>query len=168
MRKIGISAVAVASLMLAAACGGAGSGSKGQNGSEDADFGGELSGSLQIIGFGIPDEIASVRVDVATEALEGVDVNVVDGDFDDQVFLSSVAANNPPEVVYMDASKIGSFAARGALMPLDECAAERDIDMGQYRETMADAVKFDGKSYGIPEFFNAPVLIVNNTALEEA
>lgn len=168
MRKIGISAVAVASLMLAAACGGAGSGSKAQTGSEDTDFGGDLSGSLQIIGFGVPDEIASVRVDVATEALEGVDVNVVDGDFDDQVFLSSVAANNPPEVVYMDASKIGSFAARGALMPLDECAAERDIDMSQYRETMADAVKFDGKSYGVPEFFNAPVLIVNNTALEEA
>lgn len=37
--------------------------------------------------------------------------------------LTQVAANNPPDVAYMDASSVGEFAARNALVNLDDFIA---------------------------------------------
>ncbi len=161
--RIAVSAAVVMTL-LTAGCGGAGN----ATGGTDVTFGGDLGGDLSVMGFGLPDEIATVRVDTAKAAMSGVDVTVVDGKFDDQVFLSAVAGNNAPEVVYMATDKIGSFAARNALLPLEECSAQRDLDMSQFRPELTAAVAFDGKNYGVPEFYNTPVIIVNNTLLAEA
>lgn len=152
------SAVALATvvtlLALTTGCGGVGSG----------DSGGEQT--LTTMGFGLPDEIAKVRVDQFKEANPKVKVKITEGGFDEQQFLSSVASGNPADVVYMDRASIGTYAARGALQPMDDCL--RGHDMAQYREAARLQVTVDGKVYGVPEFYNVLVLIINNKALKAA
>jgi multiple sugar transport system substrate-binding protein len=138
------------------ACGGVGGG----GGSSESQGGG---GPITTMGFSLPDEIAKVRIDAAKRAT-GVDVQVNEGAFDPQQFLSAVAANNPPDVVYMDRELIGSYAARGAVQPLTDCIANAKIDMGQFRKPAVDEVTLDGTVYAMPEFFNLRTLITSDGA----
>jgi multiple sugar transport system substrate-binding protein len=62
---------------------------------------------------------------------------------------------------------IGTYAARQAIQPLDDCIAKAQIDMSQYRPAAVRQVTVDGKVYGIPEFYSVRVMI-NNKAVKEA
>jgi multiple sugar transport system substrate-binding protein len=128
----------------------------------------DVSGTLNILGFSLPDEIATVRVDTFREQYPDVEVNITEGGLDIQQFLTSVVSGNAPDLIYANRDDLSTFAGRGALMPLDECIASRGVDMSQYRQAAVDQVTVDGQVYGIPEFFNVILLIANNTALEEA
>lgn len=128
----------------------------------------EISGELQIMGFGMPDEIATVRVDTFREMYPDVELNITEGALDQQQFLTAVASGNAPDIVYMGRDVISTYAARGALMPLDECIESQGIDMSQYREAAVQQVTIDGQVYGIPEFYSSIILMVNTQALEEA
>jgi multiple sugar transport system substrate-binding protein len=128
----------------------------------------DISGSLDILGFSLPDEIATVRVDTFREQYPNVEVNITEGALDEQQFLTAVASGNPPDLVYMGRDVLSTYAVRGALMPLDECISSQEIDMSQYREAAVAQVTVDGQVYGIPEFYNIIVLIANTAALEEA
>ncbi|GGL55706.1 hypothetical protein [Planomonospora parontospora] len=94
-----------AALLAAAltACGGVGA--------NDGEKGGAVS--LTTMGFGLPDEIATVRVDAFRKAHPGTALTINQGQFDEQAFLSAVAGGNPPDVVYLGRDRIGSYAARG-------------------------------------------------------
>ena len=128
-----------------------------------------LSGQLSIMGFSASDEVASARLDRTEEILGAdVDVSLVEGDLDIQQFLSAVAAGDPPELIYADRAQIGSFAARGAIIPLDRCIDGEDIDTGQYRAPALDQVTFNDSIYGIPEFNQVQVTMANSTLLEAA
>lgn len=129
---------------------------------------GGASGALTIMGFGVGDEIASVRVDYAKAANPDLEVNITEGALDAQQFLTAVASGNAPDLVYMGRDVISTYIARGALMPLTECIESQEIDMSQYRQAAVEQVTFDGEVYGLPEFFNIIVLIANTAALEEA
>lgn len=72
-----------------------------------------LTGSMQIMGFGAGDEIATTRYEAAQEALPDVDFTLVEGDLDIQQFLSAVASGEPPRLVYANRDQIGTFASRG-------------------------------------------------------
>jgi multiple sugar transport system substrate-binding protein len=128
----------------------------------------DVSGTLNILGFSLPDEIATVRVDTFREQYPDVEVNITEGGLDIQQFLTSVVSGNAPDLIYANRDDLSTFAGRGALMPLDECIANMGVDMSQYRQAAVDQVTVDGQVYGIPEFFNVILLIANNTALEEA
>ena len=106
------------------------------------------------MGFGLGDEIATERVAHAQEQLPNVTLNFTEGGFDAQQFLTAVASGNPPDIVYLDRQTLGTYAANGTFMPLEECIASHDIDMSQYREVAVNQVTIDGQIYGIPEFFN--------------
>ncbi|WP_162606268.1 extracellular solute-binding protein [Jiangella asiatica] len=163
-------AIAGAAALTLTACGGVGGGDSGDDGG-DAQSGGmsaEPGGSITTIGFALPDEIATVRVEAFEETYPDVEVNINEGGFDEQQFLSSVASGNPSELVYIPGDQVGAFAARGAIQPLDECVEQRDIDLEQYRPNVLDLVQYEGSTYAIPEFYNTPVLILNNTVLAEA
>lgn len=88
----------------------------------------KLSGKLTVMGFGAGDEIATVRLDEAGKALGDVNVKLIEGDLDIQQFLSSVASGEPPEIVYADRNQIGTFASRGAILPLTDCIEGEGID----------------------------------------
>jgi multiple sugar transport system substrate-binding protein len=128
-----------------------------------------LSGKLTVMGFGATDEIGSVRLQQAKKALGSkVKVKLIPGDLDIQQFLSSVASGDAPEVVYADRTQIGSFASRGAIMPLDDCISGEKIDTAAFRKSALDAVTFNGHVYGIPEFNVVQIIDANANLLRKS
>ena len=89
-----------------------------------------VSGKLTIMGFGTGDDVATTRFDTAKAALPDVQVDLVKGQLDVQQFLSSVAANQAPDIIYGNRDQIDSFAARGAVLPLEECISGESISTG--------------------------------------
>ncbi len=127
-----------------------------------------VSGDLAVSGFSLPDEIASVRVDTFREAYPEVNLNLPEGSFDPQQFLTAVASRNVPDVIYLGRDDLSTYATRGAIQPLEECIASQNIDTSQYRETALNQVTVDGQIYGIPEFYNIIALILSDQAFADA
>ena len=128
----------------------------------------DVSGELNIMGFGLGDEIATARVEHFEEKYPNVQLNFTEGALDRQQFLSALASGNSPDLIYTNRDDLSSYAVRGALMPLDECISNMGVDMSIYRESAVEQVTVDGQVYGIPEF-GAPILIIaNQAALDEA
>jgi multiple sugar transport system substrate-binding protein len=132
----------------------------GGGGSSSKSSGGGATGAgetLTLMGFGKGDEIAQARAALAKKALAPAKVQNPEGAFADQAFLTRVASKNVPDVIYLDRQKVGTYAAKGALMPIDDCG----IDMSQYRKPAVAEVTYEGKTYGVPEFYSNRTLIVN-------
>lgn len=127
-----------------------------------------ISGDLNILGFSLPDEIATERVAQFEMTYPDVNVNITEGSLDTQQFLTSVVSGNAPDLIYTNRDVLSTYVGRGALMPLEECIANMDVDMSQYREAAVEQVTVDGQIYGMPEFFNVILLIANSVALEDA
>lgn len=128
----------------------------------------DVSGDLSVSGFSLPDEIASVRVERFREAYPEVNLNLTEGSFDQQQFLTAVASGNVPDVIYLNRDDLSTYATRGAILPLDACITEQGIDMGQYREAALQQVTVSDQVYGIPEFYNVIALIIADEAVQEA
>ncbi|QNN53290.1 extracellular solute-binding protein [Nocardioides mesophilus] len=159
--------LAVAALVTSGCAQGTADSSSGADTSYDA--GATLSGDLTVMGFGATDEIGSVRLAEAKKALgDKVTVKTVEGDLDIQQFLTSVAAGDPPEIVYADRDQIGTFASRGAIIPLDDCIDGENIDTSVFRKPALDQVTFDDKIYGIPEFNVVQIIQANADLLDKA
>ncbi|HRL11782.1 MAG TPA: extracellular solute-binding protein [Aggregatilineales bacterium] len=127
-----------------------------------------IGGTLTNLGFGLGDEIARERVAHFQELYPEVDLQMTEGALDEQQFLTAVASGNPPDMVYMGREVLSTYAIRGALMPLTDCIASQEIDMTQYRQAAVEQVTVGGVVYGIPEFFNNVMLMINTVALDEA
>lgn len=128
----------------------------------------EASGDLRVLGFGVPDEIASVRVDRFRELYPDVNLQLTEGAIDQQQLLTAIASGNPPDVVYLNRDDLSTYARRGALQPLDQCIEQAGIDVSQFRPAAVQPVTLDGTVYGVPEFNNIVLMIVNTAALDEA
>jgi multiple sugar transport system substrate-binding protein len=161
----GLAAAAAVSIMLTSCAVGTGT-----SGADDTKYdpNAKLSGRLQIMGFGAGDEIATTRFDLAKKALGDVKVDLIEGDLDMQQFLSSVAAGDPPELLYANRDQIGSLAARGAIMPLDRCIDGEGIQTDQFVKAAIDQVTFNGSVYGIPEFNSVMITMANADLLSAA
>ena len=90
------------------------------------------------------------------------------GDFDAQQFLTAVSSGNPPDLVYMGRQLIGTYAAKGAIQPLDQCISGQKIDTSQYRPAAMQSVTLADKVYGIPEFYIVQANLIDGTALGSA
>lgn len=128
----------------------------------------EIGGTLTTMGFGLGDEIATERVAHFQELYPNVELEFTEGALDEQQFLTAVASGNPPDLVYMGREVLSTYAVRGALTPLTECIANQEIDLSQYRPVAVEQVTVNDTVYGIPEFFNNIMLIINTKALEDA
>jgi multiple sugar transport system substrate-binding protein len=159
-------ALAAAGLLL----GGCAVGTGGQAGDTEAEYDpeAELSGTLTVMGFGGEDEVGSARMELAETELGEVEVELVKGDLDIQQFLSSVAAGEPPTLLYADRDQIGSLAARGAIIPLEDCIDGEGIETGDFVESALDQVTLDGTIYGIPEFNSVQLTMANQQLLGAA
>ena len=136
----------------------------------DADYDpdAELSGTLSVMGFSGVDEVATSRMDLAEEALGDVEVKLIEGDLDLQQFLSAVASGEPPEIVYANRDQIGSLAARGAILPLQNCIDGEGIDTGTFVSAALDQVTLADQVYGIPEFNTVQLTMANADLLSAA
>jgi multiple sugar transport system substrate-binding protein len=162
-----------ATILTAAACAALVTGcAVGTGGSDDADAeydaDADLAGTMTVTGFGTPDELGTTRMELAEEALGDVEVNMVEGGFDVQQFLSAVASGEPPELIYAPRDQIGSLAARGAILPLDRCIEGEGIDTSAFVKPALDQVTLDGQVYGIPEFNTVQLTMANADLLEQA
>ena len=159
-------AAGAAAVLLVASCA---KGTGDQSTDATYDSATKLSGKLSVMGFGATDEIGQVRLDEAKKALgPKVNVKLIEGDLDIQQFLSAVATGDPPEIVYADRNQIGTFASRGAIVPLGDCIDGEGIDTSVFRESALNQVTFDGKVYGIPEFNVVQVTMANQNLLDRA
>jgi multiple sugar transport system substrate-binding protein len=121
---------------------------------------------LTIMGFGTGDDVAETRAAIATRAVGG-DVSRPSGGFNDQQFLAAVASGNVPDLVYLDRQKVGTYAAKGAFLPLTSCIQSQKINMKQYRIPGVNEVTYKGKIYGIPEFYNVRTVLIDNDVLDQ-
>lgn len=162
-----LSVVACASLLALSACA---QGSSDDNDAKSSDFDPEKSftGSIQAMGFGAGDEIATTRMDLAEKALGGAKVKLVEGDLDIQAFLTSVASGDAPDLVYANRDQIGTFASRGAIIPLTDCIDGEGINTDQYDDAALAQVTFDGDVYGLPEFNTVQIVQANQKLMDEA
>ena len=65
--------------------------------------------------------------------------------------LTQVAANNPPDVAYLDASAVGDFASRNALVNLDPyIELSTAVDPEDYVEAFLTSAMHEGSIYGLP------------------
>ncbi|SHF30712.1 ABC transporter substrate-binding protein [Streptoalloteichus hindustanus] len=131
-------------------------------------FADEPAGPLSTMGYSLPDEVARVRVDRFRQRYPAVDLRLNEGAFDEQQFLSALAGGNPPDLVYLDRADLPSYAARGALLPLDECFAVTGLDLAEFRPAAAAQVRYRGRPFGVPEFFVVRLVMVNRAVLAEA
>jgi multiple sugar transport system substrate-binding protein len=125
------------------------------------------AGTLNIMGFGTGDDVAESRAAIATKAVGG-SVNRPSGGFNDQQFLAAVASGNSPDIVYLSRDKVGTYAAKGAFLPLTSCIKSQKINMKQYRIPAVNELTYKGKVYGIPEFYDVRTILVDNNVLDMA
>ncbi|HEX4813855.1 MAG TPA: extracellular solute-binding protein [Nonomuraea sp.] len=124
-------------------------------------------GSIAVMGFGATDEVGSTRVEKAKAALGGADVKLIEGDLDIQQFLSSVAAGDPPDIIYANRDQVGTFASRGAIVPLTACVQGERIDTSMYNSNALAQVTFGDEVWGIPEFNQVQITMANADLLKE-
>jgi multiple sugar transport system substrate-binding protein len=163
-RSVVVAGTALTAVTLAA-CGGVGGGGASSDQSASSSSG---KVTISTMGFGLPDEIASVRVKTYENSAKGGPVKITEGGFDEQQFLAAVASGNPPDAVHLDRSKVGTYAARGAIVPMDDCITKSSIDMSQYRKPGVQQVTLDGKVYAIPEFYGMRLLISDDAVVKKA
>jgi multiple sugar transport system substrate-binding protein len=134
-----------------------------------AEAGSAAVRTLNIYGFGPGDDIANGRANIAERSLgANVEVSNPRGAFNDQAFLTMLASRNVPDLVYLGRDKVGTYAARGALLPLANCFRSENIDVKQYRAAALREVRYGGQTYALPEFTNQITLIVNNAVARQA
>jgi len=104
MRLARTTGLLAAACLLTACAQGTGDSEETSDASFDSDA--DLSGTVQVMGFGAGDEIATVRLDRAKEELGDATVKLIEGDLDIQQFLSSVASGEPPSLVYAERGQI--------------------------------------------------------------
>lgn len=128
----------------------------------------DTSNTFTTMGYGLGDALATVRMDIGRKKLAPMDVQVNEGAFDEQQFLSAVAAGDPPDVVVMDRALIGGYAARGAIVPLTECLRDRGVDPGVYRDAAMKQTTLDGTVYALPESFDNRLVLTGTDVLKKS
>jgi multiple sugar transport system substrate-binding protein len=150
--------------------GAAASGSSGASASASAAGRLKAAGALTAMGFDCTkgDDIATNRIMAFEKAYPDVKLACTEGGLDDQQLLTAVRSGSPPDIIYVDRSRIGAFASKQAIQPLDACVADAGVTMADFRDAAVNQVTLNGKPYGIPEFFNVVVFVVNNKVARDA
>jgi multiple sugar transport system substrate-binding protein len=123
------------------------------------------AGTLNIYGYGPGDDVQENRATYAAQQLNGTTINRPAGNFDDQVFLTRLASGDVPDLVRMPRNALAIYAAKGVLQPADQCVAPVKK---QYRAGAMKAMTWAGHIYGLPEFTNQPILVINAKAFKDA
>jgi multiple sugar transport system substrate-binding protein len=138
-------------------------------GGEATDFSSSATGAVDAWAFDNADDVGEARVAYAADALPDLDVSLDQTTFDAQKFTTRVASGDVPDVVQMDRNFVATYAAQGLIQPLDACYAAHDVDPDErFYESVADDVAYDDQTWGVPQFFQPPAVIVDRRVLEEA
>jgi len=124
--------------------------------------------SITSWGFGAEETnpMAFSRIDAFKSAYPSIKLELV-AQFDDQKLLTGFAAKQLPDILWMDRFKIGSWAARGVLQPIDDLVKQAGIDLSKYYPAAIEEASYNGKLYALPGFMDVRALYVNLDALKE-
>lgn len=134
-----------------------------------ATFTKDLSGTLKTSGFNPSDEVGKSRSDLATESVAPVKVEMDTTNFDPQKFAAQSASGQVPDLLQVERRIVATLADKGLILPLNECFQLWGVDPSkQYYEAPLKDVTYDGEIYGIPQFFQASILIGNRNIMKPA
>lgn len=123
---------------------------------------------LNIMGFTTDDEVGTSRVAYAKKQDSKLDVQIDQNGFDQQKFATAMAGGTAPAGVYLDRQLLATYAAKGFLMPLDDCVSANAIDKSQYYPEAIKESSYNGKLYGIPDFYAVRAVLMNNKVVTKA
>lgn len=86
----------------------------------------------------------------------------------EEKLLTAIAGGELPDVVLWDRYNTDSYAAKGALEPIDDRVKKDNVDLKQFYDPAVDEMTYDGKLYGIPLLVDTRILFYNKTLLKEA
>ena len=157
--------IALCALLLLAGCGGD---------SGNGESGGKVSGDVEFMVFGDPEEIQAYREVIAAYENKQPDVKVKlieASDRDDLIarLSTSFAAGTPPDLFLLNYRFYGQFAARGVLDPVEERVDGSDVfQQEDFYDQAMDAFRFDGKLTCLPQNISSLVVYYNKDMFKEA
>lgn len=101
---------------------------------------------------GASDEMQSVKAAFEKEHPNiTVEFQNVSADSMTQKLTTQIAGNNPPDTAYVDASTVASYAARKALVNLDNYISRSDVvDPDAYVDVFRAFASYEDSMYGLP------------------
>lgn len=161
----------VTPLALVAGCGGSSDGGSG-GGGQDADtqaFSTNATGTLNAWAFDNADDVGKARLNYAKQQLSGVDITLDQTSFDAQKFTTRAVSGQVPDVVQMDRSLVGTYAAQDLIVPLDKCFTAHQVDpQKQYYPFVTSQVTYKGHVWGVPQFYQPGAIILNQRVMDKA
>jgi multiple sugar transport system substrate-binding protein len=79
-----------------------------------------------------------------------------------------LAANNGPDIMWMNGTYFPKFQSKGFLMSYSDYIKKDNFDMGNYPKTLVDLYSVDGKVYGMPKDFDTIGLFYNKALFDKA
>lgn len=158
-RALAVGASAAALTVGLSACGGGSFGEGG--GSDDSSDSGALS---VLVATGDTDTLGAIRDLADTWSAEsGVDIDVQPASDMNQQLSQGFAAGNPPDVFWVDASLLPTYASAGNLWPYgDEMT---DVD---FYPALVNSFTYDDQLYCAPKDFSNLGLVINTDMWEAA
>ena len=158
-------------ISVTAACGGGGEEDAGTDASSSPGpaFSTSVSGALAAWGFDNADEVGTSRLDYAEQQLSGVTIKLDATPFDAQKFTTRAASGDVPDAVQMDRQFVATYAAKGLIKPLDGCFSAHGVKPeSQYYPSVVDDVRYDGKVWAVPQFYQPPAIMLNKRVMNKA
>ncbi len=160
-RPIRLVALVTGVLLATAGCGG---GFKSGNQSQASQKTGKASLQVLIASSGDAETAAVKKAADAFAASSGNTVTVTAAQNMDQQLGQAFAANKPPDVFYLDASKFADYAAQGALYAYGDKAQ----GASDFYPNLKDAFTWKGTFYCAPKDFSTLALEINTTLWQKA
>jgi multiple sugar transport system substrate-binding protein len=108
-------------------------------------------------------------LDYAKQQLTGVTIKVDATPFDAQKFTTRAASGDVPDAVQMDRQFVATYAAKGLIKPLDGCFSAYGVKPeSQYYPSVVDDVRYDGKVWAVPQFYQPPAIMLNKRVMDKA
>ncbi|GAB3273325.1 extracellular solute-binding protein [Sinomonas notoginsengisoli] len=172
--KLSAAALSISVLVALTACNPAGSGGPAKpSGSSSSGgsgaFSKDLSGALKTSGFNPSDEVGKSRSDLATQSVSPATVSMDTTNFDAQKFSAQAASGQVPDLIQVDRSVVPTLADKGLIQPIDACYSLWGVTPDQqYYPAAVKSVTFNGKVYGVPQFFQTSMLIADKNVMQAA
>lgn len=97
-----------------------------------------------------------------------VSMNVMEWEDYYQKVPAAVSSGNGPDVGIMHSDQLGTNAARGVILPLDDVASSLELKESDFTPAVWQAGTYDEQRFGIPLDIHPLALYYNKAVLEEA
>jgi len=96
-------------------------------------------------------------------------INIVGGGpYGRDKLQTMIAGGDAPDMMMLNTGQFEGFAARGALMPLDDFVAGENLDLSIFWPQGIEGSKYQGKLYALPRDMSNVILYYNKDLFDEA